>query len=98
MSLNPKIFEETLRSLAVRALKVEGAGEQEASELVRALFKALRLSLDEVPREGWKLVPVEPTSAMLEALYDGDRDKPVGEKWDAMLAAAPSPSDTEERK
>lgn len=44
---------------------------------------------------GWKLVPIEPTNAMLEALYDGDQDKPVGEKWDAMLAAAPSPDVTD---
>ena len=47
--------------------------------------------------EGWKLVPIEPTNAMLEALYDGDADKPVGEKWDAMLAAVPTPPPQGER-
>jgi hypothetical protein len=44
--------------------------------------------LTEALPNGWKLVPVEPTNAMFEALYS-DPKKPVGEKWDAMLAAVP---------
>lgn len=51
--------------------------------------------------EGWKLVPVEPTTEMCEALEgvlcdEGWEPDAVGELpkhqcWDAMLAAAPSP-------
>lgn len=53
--------------------------------------------------EGWRLVPVEPTEAMLEAaraLHDGDRNDLKSsynqmhrEDYRAMLAAAPSPPD-----
>ena len=60
---------------------------------LRNAATALR-SIEAVGRihEGWKLVPVEPTNAMFEALYSGP-EKPVGEKWDAMLVVAPSPDD-----
>ena len=57
----------------------------------KAQLEALQAVLPEDMRvpEGWKLVPVEPTNAMLEALYNGDHEQPVGEKWDAMLATSP---------
>lgn len=51
-------------------------------------------------REGWKLVPVEPTRAMWAAMADTlygyknrHHDKVVGDLWSAMLAASPSHQD-----
>lgn len=39
--------------------------------------------------EGWRLVPVEPTPAMLVAYMEADG---AIKRWKAMLAAAPQPS------
>lgn len=47
---------------------------------------------------GWRLVPVEPTEAMLEAMtgpfiaVNGDNRKAFGSAYRAMLAAAPLPA------
>ncbi|WP_286869895.1 hypothetical protein [Pantoea sp. UBA5035] len=40
-------------------------------------------------REGWKLVPVEPTKEMWDAYDDAPDD--IDSEWAAMLAAAPEP-------
>ncbi|ALV06662.1 hypothetical protein [Roseateles depolymerans] len=55
--------------------------------------------------EGWKLVPVEPTEAMgiaggiaLEASSAHDIIGPLIDAWSAMLAAAPQPATSEQRK
>ncbi|MEB6533231.1 hypothetical protein MXM51_01530 [Pantoea stewartii] len=40
--------------------------------------------------EGWKLVPIEPTTQMYEA---GDRQLTTKQVWDSMLAAAPGGQD-----
>ena len=51
-------------------------------------------------REGWKLVPIEPTEAMLRAMTDpfvainGDNRKAFESAYTAMLAAAPKPEAT----
>jgi hypothetical protein len=54
--------------------------------------------------DGWKLVPVEPTEEMLyealkvddKAYADGSQHgASIGECWDSMLAAAPSPAQQE---
>lgn len=44
-------------------------------------------------REGWKLVPVEPTKEMLEEIWLDERFKEVAMKrrYQALLAAAPEP-------
>jgi mannose/cellobiose epimerase-like protein (N-acyl-D-glucosamine 2-epimerase family) len=63
-------------------VKLRAAGEPEA----------LQAAAPEVPA-GWKLVPLDPTDAMLAAA-DGEWKKgcmdPTMHVWDAMLAAAPS--------
>lgn len=43
--------------------------------------------------EGWQLVPVEPTTEMLEEIWLDERFKEVAMKrrYQALLAAAPSP-------
>lgn len=41
-----------------------------------------------LPREGWQLVPVEPTNAMLDALEEGGCSEG---NYKAALAAAPKP-------
>lgn len=45
--------------------------------------------------EGWKLVPVEPTQAMVEAAFDALPNSPLEGRirthYRAMLAAAPTP-------
>lgn len=54
-----------------------------------------------LPGSGWKLVPVEPTEAMLDAHYDAHAtaDTVFGDArdvWAAMLAAAPAnPAETQ---
>lgn len=51
-----------------------------------------------LPREGWKLVPVEPTDAMISAgadVLDGFRVD-VLYTYDAMLAAAPPTQEEQE--
>ena len=51
-------------------------------------------------REGWKLVPIEPTEDMLRAMTDpfvainGDNRKAFESAYTAMLAAAPKPEAT----
>lgn len=44
-------------------------------------------------RDGWKLVPVEPTKEMLEEIWLDERFKEVAMKrrYQALLAAAPEP-------
>jgi hypothetical protein len=54
---------------------------------------------DSTAAMGWRLVPVEPTKVMLdavvtsmdEAFHGRDAEKQYREDWDAMLAAAPLP-------
>lgn len=59
----------------------------ECSEMARELL-ALRKA-----HEGWKLVPVEPTTEMLEEIWLDERFKEVAMKrrYQALLAAAPTP-------
>ena len=45
--------------------------------------------------EGWKIVPVEPTGEMVDA---GIRSLGTADKFRAMLAAAPTPPVSEDRK
>ncbi|MGQ3178857.1 MAG: hypothetical protein ACT6SC_14770, partial [Blastomonas fulva] len=39
--------------------------------------------------DGWRLVPVDPTEAMVDAFHCEEGDGAFN-KWEAMLAAAPS--------
>lgn len=62
----------------------------------RAEFEAAVLAQSERVPEGWQLVPVEPTQAMIRAgwkvgLMGMDREGPQA-VYRAMLDAAPSPS------
>ncbi len=51
-----------------------------------------------VSPSAWRLVPVEPTEAMLEAFYEATEVLATGtirgflDGWEAMLAASPAPS------
>lgn len=56
----------------------------------------MKIELDEngyTPDGKWKLVPVEPTTEMLEEIWLDDRYKEVAMKrrYQALLAAAPTP-------
>ena len=49
--------------------------------------------------EGWQVVPVEPTEAILDVLYDNgidEHDEYLRNVYRAMLAAAPKPGDSNE--
>jgi len=59
-------------------------------------WQKLRASLSEAPREGWKLVPMEATTAMLELMNDDEYAPLI--RYRAMLAAAPSPDRSEEQR
>ena len=74
----------TPHQMALRIVELQDALEL-ADEAVRAKQQA-------VP-EGWQLVPVEPTEAMISEVIDAgsfDEDD-VTYFWDSMLAAAPKP-------
>lgn len=71
------------RGMLVNAMNIEMGGQMYAAELA-AIVAAL------TPPEGFVLVPVVPTEAMLEAGWDADEavaDVPT--TWAAMLAARP---------
>lgn len=67
---------------------------------IEALRSAIRAGVGAAP-EGWQLIPVEPTIAMVAALaWDGDEGLAIGHAsiscgvepaYRAMLAAAPKP-------
>ena len=68
--------------------------EQLYIDQLEAELTSLRASPASVP-EGWKIVPVEPTGEMVDA---GIRSLGTADKFRAMLAAAPTPPSTEDRK
>ena len=53
-----------------------------------ALLQAAIIAGVGAPPEGWQIVPVEPTNAMLDALEEGGRSEG---NYKAALAAAPKP-------
>ena len=69
-------------------------GEQRYIDRLEAELAALRASPASAP-EGWKIVPVEPTGEMVDA---GIRSLGTADKFRAMLAAAPTPPVSEDRK
>lgn len=62
---------------------------ERAAELVEAAERASQAGAAGVP-EGWRLVPVEPTDAMIDAAADVDPERES--VWAAYLAAAPTPA------
>ncbi len=80
-------------------------GKRIADEAAGTLA-ALSASVKAAPGSGvagWKLVPVEPDDAMIEAAFDAlnggrewDRHVSGTDVWAAMLAASPSPPETRE--
>ena len=90
---------------AAQPVGINGLTEAEtsASMSVMGLSKPKATQPAQMP-EGWKLVPVEPTEAMLKAADDGDDEYTLRnfgpnsmrvmqgpyDHWCAMLAAAPS--------
>lgn len=62
------------------------------SEVLPKLQAALAGKLPEhVMQEGWQLVPVEPTMAMISAATAATTGFGTRAQWDAMLSAAPKP-------
>lgn len=69
------------------------------SDLIRRISAALAGNLPDhfadvskmVAPEGWQLVPVEPTMAMISAATAATTGFGTRAQWDAMLAAAPKP-------
>ena len=62
---------------------------------LKAEKKKLRKASPTSAPEGWKIVPVEPTGEMVDA---GIRSLGTADKFRAMLAAAPTPPVSEDRK
>ena len=71
------------------------SGEDIMKERIAAIAGrgAPAINLAELVPEGWKLVPVEPTTEMLEEIWLDERFKEVAMKrrYQALLAAAPTP-------
>ena len=98
-----KRIEELEAQLAEKSIKVERLREMNLIAMKRVdgmLDRDLELSrLQSLMQEGWQLVPVEPTFAMLAA--DGCKEHHEDQEctfhknrrriWAAMLAAAPKP-------
>ena len=74
--------------------------EQLYIDQLEAEIAKLRASPASAP-EGWKLVPVVPTHAILDVMFDAGIDRHDGDLtilYRAILAAAPTPPSTEDRK
>lgn len=73
---------------------------QHIMEMARPKFTAVPLSTEPqagaVP-DGWKLVPIEPTEAMVHAGEDIEPPRPFGKVYRAMIAAAPAPAQQPEK-
>ena len=69
-------------------------GEQLCIDQLERELALLKASPASAP-EGWKIVPVEPTGEMVDA---GIRSLGTADKFRAMLAAAPTPPVSEDRK
>lgn len=54
-------------------------------------FDLLMAAVHKIAPEGWQLVPVEPTMAMISAATAATTGFGTRAQWDAMLAAAPKP-------
>ena len=75
-------------------------GEQLCIDQLERELALLKASPVGAP-EGWKLVPVVPTHAILDVMFDAGIDRHDGDLtilYRAILAAAPTPPSTEDRK
>ena len=75
-------------------------GEQPCIDQLERELALLKASPVGAP-EGWKLVPVVPTHAILDVMFDAGIDRHDGDLtilYRAILAAAPTPPSTEDRK
>ena len=95
-----------LRSLGAKLNAYEDLGDTaDDVQLLRMGYAAARLEIESLraalttaQAEGWRLVPVEPTQEMLDAvvttmddaLLGKEAEKQYREDWAAMLAAAPT--------
>ncbi|WP_288444849.1 hypothetical protein [uncultured Pantoea sp.] len=82
--MNNEISNERLEELAKGDMEIWYSESKAMAKELLALRNA---------REGWKLVPVEPTKEMLEEIWLDERFKEVAMKrrYQALLAAAPEP-------
>ena len=74
-------------------------GEQLYIDHLERELALLKASPASAP-EGWKLVPVVPTHAILDVMFDAGIDRHDGDLtilYRAILAAAPTPPSTEDR-
>lgn len=80
-----------------RVARFYGAREDNALQLTAA-FKTFSAYLDSITvPEGWQVVPVEPTEAIMDVLYDSgidEHDEYLRVVYRAMIAAAPKPGDS----
>jgi len=93
---------EALAGLKWRAEDAESEGRPNAAEALRSYAALITELAGQVPRDGWKLVPEEPTKEMCEAGYSPflashdpmfSSNEPCGPIYRAMLAASPPPKE-----
>jgi hypothetical protein len=85
----PKLVEAIAREIAPLAWAALGMADTLAQKNRRtASLKHAAAALSAIEREGWKVVPVEPTMDMCRAY--GPDFLVNGAVWQAMLAAAPT--------
>lgn len=81
---------ETILAIAAEFRALEQRAESAEAEVQRLNATAQPVSEGCKVPEGWKLVPIKPTTTMYEA---GDRQLTTKQVWDSMLAAAPGGQD-----
>ncbi|MCP1569263.1 hypothetical protein J2Y72_003566 [Pseudomonas aeruginosa] len=79
---------------AVMALLYKGVARTDTQKLLDAYIAAAPAQAQHSVPEGWKLVPVEPTEDVLEAIHNGGYvgdDQELRWFYQSILAAAPAP-------
>lgn len=95
----PGIPEQTIIEAAYRYAEHESSPEEKEAGKIN--FDLLMAAVHKIAPEGWQLVPVEPTTEMVEAYFAGKMEaqscthqqiarERVARDYRAMLAAAPS--------
>lgn len=96
-AISPRVVSDAIA--LIDRMKDQHANISTTCHVTTEQLDAVRSALESLPvvmvRDGWKLVPVEPTDGMKDA-HKKVWASGVDAVWNVMLAAAPSPNDAKE--